>query len=62
MRSSSQNRNKSNWHPNSSCSFSIIFLHWLKIPLHPRFETPEYYGFGRMYCKKGFFFIRQQIQ
>ncbi|CAO3641457.1 unnamed protein product [Mucor hiemalis] len=25
---------------------SIIFLHWLKIPLHPKFETPEYYGFG----------------
>ncbi|KAK4514314.1 Sorting nexin-3 [Mucor velutinosus] len=24
----------------------LMFLHWVKFPFYPRFEMPEYYGFG----------------
>ncbi|KAL4213258.1 alpha/beta-hydrolase [Rhizopus microsporus] len=24
----------------------LIFLHWAKLPLNPKFDQPEYYGFG----------------
>lgn len=24
-----------------------MFLHWVNLPLYPKFDMPEYYGFGR---------------
>ncbi|KAG2201817.1 hypothetical protein INT47_004374, partial [Mucor saturninus] len=24
----------------------LMFLHWVRFPLHPKFDTPEYFGFG----------------
>lgn len=32
---------------NSGPLYSLMFLHWVRLPLYPRFDIPEYYGFGR---------------